>query len=123
LMDLTRLVRELLEEVSASTGIRARPGWPSGQETYPLVTVLMVGASVERADVEHTRFFYRLAFQIDVWHVSAEECDGVASRLVEGLARAAARRNWFLFRVESMRDIPEEEVYRKMIEISFMAVG
>ncbi len=122
-MDLSGLVRELLEEVSASTGARARLGWPSGAEAYPLVTLLMVGASVEKADVEHTRFIYRLSFQIDIWHLSAEECDRAASRLIEGLTGAAGRRGWFLFRVESMRDVPEEEVYRKTVEVSFMVVG
>lgn len=123
MMELSSVVAGLLEEVEASTGLRVRVGWVTGQDTYPLVTLVMVDAAVKWANIELSRFIYRLRFQIDIWHGSAEECDRLASRVAAKLIDASRRRGWMGLRIESIRDIPAEGVHRKTVEVSFAAVS
>ncbi|MEM0445555.1 MAG: hypothetical protein QXM16_07745 [Nitrososphaerota archaeon] len=121
-MELSGIVSALLEELGSATGLRVRAGWVTEQDTYPLVTLVMSEATVRWANIELSRFIYRLRFQVDIWHGSAEECDRLASRAAARLIDASRRRGWMGLRIEAIRDIPADGVHRKMIEVSFLAV-
>lgn len=123
MIEISQVVSALVEELRAATGLRVRVGWRTEQDAYPLVTLLMLDAGVEWANLEYRRFIYRLRFQIDLWHGSAEECDRLATRVAARLIDASIARGWMGLRVESMRDIPSEEVFRKTVEVSFSLIG
>lgn len=120
---LNDVVSALVEEVGAATGLRVRVGWISEQDVYPLATILMLDAGVELASLEPKRFIYRLRFQIDIWHGSAEECDRLATLIASRLVEAARARGWMGMRIESMRDIPSERVFRKTLEVRLSLIG
>ncbi|MEM4290070.1 MAG: hypothetical protein QXQ48_07350 [Nitrososphaerota archaeon] len=123
MIELAQVVEDLLGELEGATGVSVRVGWRTEQDAYPLITLLMLDAGVEWASLDSRRFIYRLRFQIDIWHFSAEECDRLATRITARLAEWAYSRGYMGFRVESMRDVPSEEVYRKTVEVGFSLIG
>jgi len=122
MIDLAQLTEEVIGLVKNAVDVRVKAGWIGPADTPPLVTILVSGHVISPIFSPAPIAQYEVGYQIDVWHSSMREADQLATKIIRAFVDAIRTRNWFAlwYRV---RDIQEEGVFRKMIDLSFRVIG